>query len=103
MNNYKTYYLSIFVFFACITIAKGNEGLLQDPVPQQREVNESKEKKQKKKPKVADEAGGEIKAVPRARRQAKPNIIKPNVDVVRPVRPLVRPKVKTPVRVKVNI
>lgn len=44
-----------------------------------------------------------IKAVPKARRQVKPIIVKPNIDAIKPVRPIIKPKIKVPLRVKVKI
>ena len=103
MNNYKTYCLSVVIFFAFIAVASGNEGFVQDTIPKQRPGNAQNDNTNKEQPKTDRLGIGIIKSVPKARRQAKPKIVKPNIDIIKTVRPIIRPKIKAPVRIKVKI
>ena len=112
MNNYKTYYLIVF-FLGFISLANSNEGFttkvemeyaLQDTLLKKRTRSVENDKTNKEQPKT-DKRGiiGIIKSVPRARKQAKPNIVKPKIDIIRGVKPIIKPKIGVPVRVKVKI
>ncbi len=95
-----------------MSLASSKEGFaikmeysVQDTIPKQRPGNVQNDNTNKEQPKTERRRGikGTIKSVPRARRQAKPNIVKPNIDVIKPVKPLIKPKIKAPVRVKVKV
>ena len=108
MNNYKTYCLILF-FSGFISLASSNEGFtakiemeytVQDTLLKKRPRNIENDKTNKEQPKT-DKRGiiGIIKSVPRARRQTKPNIVKPKIDIIKSA----KPKISVPVRVKVKI
>ena len=112
MNNYKTYCLIVF-FLGFTSLASSNEGFrakikmeyaVQDTLLKKRFRNVENDNKNKEQPKT-DKRGiiGIIKSVPRARRQAKPNIVKPKIDIIKSVKPIIKPKISVPVRVKVKI
>ncbi len=104
MNFYKTYCLIFFLFLANGFEATANNRkfvkigmnyILQDTIPKQRtSKNNDRDKTQVKDAEV-------VKSVPRARRQVKPKVVRPNIEAVKTVRPKIRAKVITPVRIKV--
>ena len=109
MNNYKTHCLTVIIFLAFITVARSNEGfavknemeiIIQDTIPKQRSGNSKNETKIRDRAKTDRQDRDVIKSVPRARRQAKPNIVKPKLDAIRKVRPVVKPNIKPSVKVK---
>ena len=74
---------------------------IQDSIPKQRSGNAPDKKTKRKRAKPEAEEVGVVKSVPRARRQAKPKIVRPKIDPVKSVRPKIRAKIATPIRIKV--
>ena len=114
MSNYKTHSLRLIVLLSFITLVNVNRAIAsstksvkittdynaQDPEPKQQpgKLQDNKENPKAEKPEI-----GIIKSVPKARRQAIPKMVKPNIDVIKKVRPIIKPKIDVPVRVKVKI
>lgn len=95
-------------------MASSNEGFtakvemeytVQDTLLKKRPRNVETDNTNKEQQPKTDKRGiiGIIKSVPRARRQAKPNIVKPKIDIIKSVKPIIKPKISVPVRVKVKI
>jgi hypothetical protein len=99
MNNYKTYGLSLIMFLSFIAVGFAHsyksvkieiKYTVQDTIPKQRAAN-AQNNKNKEQQTTDGQGVATVKSVPRARRQAKPKIVKPNIDIIRPVRPKIKP------------
>lgn len=115
MNIYKTYFLSLIVFFLFTALVSSSEAFaystkfekivgdytIQDSIPKPRSGNTQDKKVKRERDKTDDNEVGVIKSVPRARRQAKPNVVRPKIDALKSIRPKIRAKITTPIRIKV--
>jgi hypothetical protein len=110
MNTYKTYGLSLIVFFSFLALANNNEACahtikfektIQDSIPKQRSGTAQDKKTKRERDKTDASDAGAVKSVPRARRQAKPKIVRPKIDAAKSLRPKIRAKITTPIRIKV--
>lgn len=113
INRKKTYCLSLIAFLPFLSLANSKVNLrikdkdvkinavtlVLDSVPSKKQTEPKSGKSQN------DDV---IKSVPKSRRQAKPIEVKPNIHVpkvikVKPITPIVKPKINTPIKVKVKI